>query len=102
MPPADDRPRVEVRMPDDAGTLTVPLVQLEQRADGRWAAVVGLPRYVDLTRPGDTGGSRIAPWEEHMPVPPGDYRPIPGQDYRNVKRVPRSGTVRPTQHPGRH
>jgi hypothetical protein len=85
--PPDDRPRVEIRMPDDAGILAVPLIQLEQRPDGQWAAIVGLPRYVDLTRIGEKEG-RITPWEEHMPVPAGQYRPIPGQDYSRVARVP--------------
>lgn len=99
--PADRRPRVEIRMPHGAGTLQVPLVRLEQRSSGAWAAVVALPRYVDLGRIGATDADNdLAAWEEHMPVPAGEYRDVPGQDYSRITRVPYRDPMAPARPPG--
>jgi len=94
----DHRPRVEIRMPHGAGTLQVPLVRLEQRSSGAWAAVVALPRYVDLGRIAAADADNdLAAWEEHMPVPAGEYRDVPGQDYSRITRVPYRDTAAPAR-----
>jgi hypothetical protein len=78
---ADTRPRIAVRFRGAANAVEVPIVRLEQRADGRWYALVQLGTW------SDGGGTDVAPWDEPVTIPPGHYEELPGEDYAGLKRV---------------
>lgn len=77
---ADHRPRVAVRFRGARQDVELPIVRLEQRANGRWYAVVELPRWSD-------DGHEVVPWNEQLTLPPGSFRQLPGEDYSALKRV---------------
>ena len=77
---SDNRPRIAVRFRGADDDVRLPVVRLEQRANGRWYAVVALPRWAE-------DGTEFIPWDEEVTFPPGHFRQIAGEDYSGLKRV---------------